>query len=214
MVLNLCISSGPVCLGGTNGTASLPWRLHLLHFYLLAVWWNRNRALMEHVSLSAGDLLSFVSNYLASFHQVNISPVGTASKSIPASWSPPKIGEVKLNFDGALFAPSSEVGLGVIARDAAGACIWWKSVCKQGLYEPEVVDAFAAREAILLALRFGWRRIILEGDSANLLFKLSEPFPDYSILGPIVRDIKLLASGFDQCRFSLVRRSGNRLPIA
>ncbi|KAL0315341.1 UNVERIFIED_CONTAM: hypothetical protein Sradi_5412300 [Sesamum radiatum] len=30
-----------------------------------AVWWNRNRALMEHTSLSAGDLLSFVSNLIA-----------------------------------------------------------------------------------------------------------------------------------------------------
>ncbi|KAL0315338.1 UNVERIFIED_CONTAM: hypothetical protein Sradi_5412000 [Sesamum radiatum] len=135
----------------------------------------------------------------------------TASKSIPASWSPPKLGEVKLNFDGALFASSSEVGLGVIARDSAGACIWWKSVCKQGMYEPEMVEAFAAREAILLALRFGWRRIIIEGDSANLLLKLSAPSPDCSVLGPIVRDIKLLASGFDQCLFSLVRRSGNKI---
>ncbi|KAL0282834.1 UNVERIFIED_CONTAM: putative mitochondrial protein [Sesamum angustifolium] len=176
-----------------------------------AVWWNRNRALMEHASLSAGDLLSFVSNYLASFHQVNTSPVRIVSKSIPTSWSPPELGEVKLNFDRALFAPSSEVGLGVIARDAAGACIWWKSVCKQGMYEPEMVEAFAAREAILLALRFGWRRIIIEGDSANLLLKLSEPSPDCSVLGPIVRDIKLLAFGFDQCLFSLVRRSGNKI---
>ncbi|KAL0318634.1 UNVERIFIED_CONTAM: hypothetical protein Sangu_2019600 [Sesamum angustifolium] len=85
-----------------------------------AVWWNRNRALMEQTSLPAGDLLSFASNYLASFQQVNFSSVRIAPKSPPARWSPPKFGEVKLNFDGALFASSSEVGLGVIARDSAG----------------------------------------------------------------------------------------------
>ncbi|KAL0341640.1 UNVERIFIED_CONTAM: hypothetical protein Scaly_1826600 [Sesamum calycinum] len=115
-----------------------------------------------------------------------LSNLRIAPKSPPARWSPPKFGEVKLNFDGALFASSSEVGLGVIARDSAGACIWWKFVCKQGLFEPEMVEAFVAREAILLARRFGWRSIIIEGDGANLFLKLLASSPDCSGLGPIV----------------------------
>ncbi|KAL0457575.1 UNVERIFIED_CONTAM: Retrovirus-related Pol polyprotein from transposon TNT 1-94 [Sesamum latifolium] len=116
------------------------------------VWWNRNRALMERSSLSA---------------------VKIALKISPARWSPPRLGEVKLNFDEAIFALSSEIGLGVIARDSDGACVGWNSVHKKGLLLPEMVEAFAAREAILLACRFGWRRIILEGDYVNLQFKLS-----------------------------------------
>ncbi|KAK4398964.1 hypothetical protein Sango_1371900 [Sesamum angolense] len=126
-------------------------------------------------------------------------------------WSPPGLGEVKLNFDGAIFASSVEVGIGIIARDSAGACVGWKSVRKQGLFEPEMVEALAAREAILLACWVGWRRIILEGDCANIYQKLSALSHDCSALGAIIRDIKCLALNFDLCSFSLVRRSGNKV---
>ncbi|KAL0444149.1 UNVERIFIED_CONTAM: hypothetical protein Slati_2137600 [Sesamum latifolium] len=138
-----------------------------------AIWWNRNRALMEQTWLPEGDLLSFTTNYLASFQQINTSSIKLVPKTSPACWSPPGFGEVKLNFDRAIFASSSEVGLGVIARNSAGVSIWWKSVRKQGLFELEMLEAFTAREAILLARQFGWRRIILERDCANLYFKLS-----------------------------------------
>ncbi|KAK4402167.1 60S ribosomal protein L22-2 [Sesamum angolense] len=36
-----------------------------------------------------------------------------------------------------------------------------------------VVEAFAAQDVVLLACRLGWRRIILEGDYANLFVQLS-----------------------------------------
>ncbi|KAL0435443.1 UNVERIFIED_CONTAM: putative mitochondrial protein [Sesamum radiatum] len=176
-----------------------------------ALWWNRNRALNEHVWLSAGDLVSFAANYLTSFQQLNISPVKMGARPAPTHWVPPEPGAVKLNFDGAVFASSSAVGLGVVARDSAGACVWWQSVQKQGIFPPEVVEAFAAREAILLARRFGWRRIILEGDCAALYSKLISSSPDCSALGSIVRDVKCVASFFDYCLFSLVRRSGNQV---
>ncbi|KAL0285580.1 UNVERIFIED_CONTAM: hypothetical protein Scaly_2814500 [Sesamum calycinum] len=96
--------------------------------------------------------------------------------SPPVRWSPPGLGEVKLNFDGAIFASSVEVGIGIIARDSAGACVGWKSVRKQGLFEPEMVEALAAREAILLACRvwleLSLKEIVLTSIKSCLLFHL------------------------------------------
>ncbi|KAK4401657.1 hypothetical protein Sango_0906400 [Sesamum angolense] len=166
---------------------------------------------MEQSYLSAGDLLSFATNYLASFQQLTASSSKVTHQAPPVRWSPPGLDEVKLNFDGAIFASSVEVGIGIIARDSAGACVGWKSVRKQGSFVPEMVEAMAAREAILLACRVGWRRIILEGDCANIYQKLSALSPDCSALGAIIRDIKCLALNFDLCSFSLVRRSGNKV---
>ncbi|KAL0319081.1 UNVERIFIED_CONTAM: hypothetical protein Sangu_2064300 [Sesamum angustifolium] len=111
------------------------------------------------------------------------------------------------------FASSSEFWLGVIARNSFGECIGWKAVRKKGLHKPEMVEAFAAREAILLACRFGWKEIILEGDCATLYFKLSSSQSDCSDSGTIIRDIKFLASGFDSCSFSLFRRLVTKRPI-
>ncbi|KAL0449808.1 UNVERIFIED_CONTAM: putative mitochondrial protein [Sesamum latifolium] len=176
-----------------------------------SVWWNRNRSLMERVSMSAGELLSFATNYLHSFQQAATLPDRIDTKVINRRWSPLGIGEIKLNFDGAVFLNSSEIGLGVIAQDSDGVCIGWRSVRMKGLRAPEMVEATAAREAILLAERFGWRRITLEGDCANLYFKLVSCLPDCSALGIITRDIKSLASAFDSCSFSLVRRTGNQV---
>ncbi|KAK4381551.1 putative mitochondrial protein [Sesamum angolense] len=128
----------------------------------------------------------------------------------PPRWSPPDRSVIKLNFDGATFASSSEFGLGVITRNSLGECIGWKVVRKKGLHKPEMVEAFAAREAILIACGFGWKEIILEGDCATLYFKLSSSQPDCSDSSAIIRDIKFLASGFDSCSFSLIRRTGNK----
>ncbi|KAL0360571.1 UNVERIFIED_CONTAM: hypothetical protein Sradi_3741600 [Sesamum radiatum] len=141
----------------------------------------------------------------------SVSTVQVKAPTTPTHWSPPSLGEVKLNFDGAVFPSLDVVGLGVVARDSTGECVWWKTVCKQGLVEPEMVEAFAAREAILLALRLGWPRVILEGDCANLHLKLVSRLPDCSALGPIIRDIKYLVSSFVACSFSLIRRSGNKV---
>ncbi|KAL0389164.1 UNVERIFIED_CONTAM: hypothetical protein Scaly_0273500 [Sesamum calycinum] len=77
--------------------------------------------------------------------------------------------------------------------------------------EPETVEALAAREAVSLARRMGWRKIIVEGDCANLHLKLSSSQEDCSAIGTIVRDIKFLATDFEVCVFALVRRTGNRV---
>ncbi|KAL0355952.1 UNVERIFIED_CONTAM: putative mitochondrial protein [Sesamum radiatum] len=133
------------------------------------------------------------------------------TKVISRRWSPPGFGEIKLNFDGAVFGSSSKIGLGIIARNSDGVSVGRKSARRKGLPAPEMVEATAAREAILLAGRFGWRRIVLEGDCANLYFKLVSYQLDCSALGIITRDVKSLASAFDSCSFSLVRRSGNQV---
>ncbi|KAL0375755.1 UNVERIFIED_CONTAM: hypothetical protein Scaly_0693100 [Sesamum calycinum] len=78
---------------------------------------------------------------------------------------------------------ANEVGVGVVARDSAGPCLWWKFVRKKGSLEPELVEAFEARDAVLLARSLGWRRIILEGDCANLYTRLSSSQLDCSALG-------------------------------
>ncbi|KAL0418871.1 UNVERIFIED_CONTAM: hypothetical protein Sradi_1300600 [Sesamum radiatum] len=129
----------------------------------------------------------------------------------PFRWSPPGDGVIKLNYDGAMFSSSLEIGIGVIARDSARACVWWKSIRKRWIPKPEMVEALAAREAVFLARRFGWRRIVLEGDCANLRRKLNSHQPDCSTTGALIRDIKCLASEVDICSFLLVRRAANKV---
>ncbi|KAL0316167.1 UNVERIFIED_CONTAM: putative mitochondrial protein [Sesamum radiatum] len=114
-----------------------------------------------------------------------------ASPSAPRSWTflwtakvPPKVG---------LWAMLS-LGVVRLARSAS----------------PEVAEAVAAREAACLAIRFGWRYVIIEGDCEPLVLKLQSSSFDFSCTSPIVHDIKSLVSNLS-CGFSLVRRTGNRV---
>ncbi|KAL0297796.1 UNVERIFIED_CONTAM: hypothetical protein Sradi_6831700 [Sesamum radiatum] len=176
-----------------------------------AIWWNRNHSLMERTFMPAGELLSFSLNYLFTFRQVTATPTKLAPPTSPVSWSLPGDGATKLNYDGAMFSSSLEIGIGVIARDSTGVCIWWKSIRKRWILEPEMVEALAAREAVLLARRFSWRRVVLEGDCANIHSKLISHQPDSSTTGTVIRDIKCLVFEFDLCSFLLVRRATNKV---
>ncbi|KAL0413688.1 UNVERIFIED_CONTAM: hypothetical protein Sradi_1570500 [Sesamum radiatum] len=54
---------------------------------------------------------------------INVSSVKFMPTTPPAHWSPPEFEEVKLNFGGAIFVSSLDVGLGIVARDSVGACV-------------------------------------------------------------------------------------------
>ncbi|KAL0439335.1 UNVERIFIED_CONTAM: hypothetical protein Slati_2416500 [Sesamum latifolium] len=99
------------------------------------------------------------------------------------------INVVKINFDGALFVNKGESGIGIVARDSAGSCLAWLSHCLPKCLSLELVKAMAAREALSMAQRLHWRRIILEGDCLPLIQKLQSWREDHSATGPITSDI-------------------------
>ncbi|KAL0404191.1 UNVERIFIED_CONTAM: hypothetical protein Sradi_2059900 [Sesamum radiatum] len=125
------------------------------------------------------------------------------------SWSPPPPGCIKVNFDGALLHGGSALGLGIIARDTAGRCLTWASWKLNRGGSAEETEAYAAREAVLLARRKQWDRVIFEGDCTSLLTKISTTHTDYSIVGPLVVDIRLGSAHFESVFFSFVRRLSN-----
>ncbi|KAL0349547.1 UNVERIFIED_CONTAM: hypothetical protein Sradi_4103900 [Sesamum radiatum] len=129
------------------------------------------------------------------FYQIKATPEKIVPRVSLARWSPPGDDEIKLNFDGAMLAASSEIGVGVVARDSR-----W-------VPEPKLVEGFVSREAVLLARRFGWRRIVLERDCANLHLKLSSPQADCAATSVVTRDIKRIISDFECYGFSLVPRT-------
>ncbi|KAL0303174.1 UNVERIFIED_CONTAM: hypothetical protein Sradi_6185500 [Sesamum radiatum] len=55
----------------------------------------------------------------------------------------------------------------------------------------------------------GWRSIVIEGHGASLIRKLQRSNPDFSLIGPVVMDIRELASSFYFCSFQFVKRACN-----
>ncbi|KAL0368275.1 UNVERIFIED_CONTAM: hypothetical protein Scaly_1046400 [Sesamum calycinum] len=140
------------------------------------IWWCRNQKLFKGKCLAPDQAVCFARHYIDSYLLQNLdAPCSTPSRSV-LHWQRPPQGMVKLNFDGALMDQGGAMGMDIIAQDHMGACIDWIFVCLPSHSHAELAEALAAREAILLAHRGGWSKIILDRDYATLIRKLVSRF--------------------------------------
>ncbi|KAL0303741.1 UNVERIFIED_CONTAM: hypothetical protein Sradi_6242200 [Sesamum radiatum] len=164
---------------------------------------------MERRTLDPDQVISHARHYYSAFLSQMGDLMARPRTTTHDRWSPPPVNVVKINFDGALFVNEGESGIGVVAHDSAGSCLAWLSHGLPNCLSPELVEAKAAREALSMAQRLHWRRIILEGDCLPLLQKLKSLREDYSATGPITSDIFHILSVFNCVSFSFIKRSGN-----
>ncbi|KAK4387779.1 hypothetical protein Sango_2384500 [Sesamum angolense] len=121
----------------------------------------------------------------------------------------PSPDSIKVNFDGGVRDGGCALGIGILARNASGHCLAWLSLRLDRSGNAEMAEALAAREAIHFALRHRWPRVIFEGDNSTLMNKISSVQADFSVISPLVADIRFLSSRIDHVSFSFVRRLGN-----
>lgn len=115
-------------------------------------------------------LLEAASNSLAEF-QTKQTDRPVQQKPTSQKWRPPPKDTYKANYDGAVFSDSDKAGLGVVVRNEKGegmASLAEKIILPSG--GVKVIEAMAARRAILLAVKLGFQKCIIEGDS-EIVFK-------------------------------------------
>ncbi|KAL0298063.1 UNVERIFIED_CONTAM: hypothetical protein Sangu_3163900 [Sesamum angustifolium] len=116
-------------------------------------------------------------------------------------WLRPLSDCIKINFDGGALDGARASGIRGIAHNARGVCVAWLSLHLTRGGSAEIAEAFAAREAIRLALQHRWPRVILEADSSNLLHKLSSNQLDLSAISILIADVLFLSSFFTSIFF-------------
>ncbi|KAK9995900.1 hypothetical protein SO802_020586 [Lithocarpus litseifolius] len=123
------------------------------------------------------------------------------------TWSPPPSGCIKLNVDAA--TRSSGSALAVVARNHLGdvLSIWVK---KYHNSSPAIAEAESLYWAMNLAVKEGWKSVILEGDAKNCFDPLINPdlSPEWHTHN-IICNIHSLAIAFDSVNFRWVRRTCN-----
>ncbi|SPT16885.1 unnamed protein product [Triticum aestivum] len=125
------------------------------------------------------------------------------------SWSPPSEGLMLVNVDAAIFSQSARAGFGVVIRDHRGRV----QVANRGYFErvqiPEVAEAMALQQALILANNTGMRKIMVASDCLSLINKIKGLGFDRSPTGAIVHDIRKCATKFVSCSLIHVNRSCN-----
>ena len=148
---------------------------------------------------------------LQEFTDVQDSPVWSAIPWVEARWKPPSAGLFKINFDGAVFMDRSLVGLGIVIRDESGLIIVALSQKIPLPSSMELVEALAARRALIFAQEISIFKAEVEGDSLKVIQALNNPKPNRTQIGHIICDIQILGVGMQSCTFNHTRRGGNRL---
>lgn len=128
---------------------------------------------------------------------------------LPAKWSPPLVGMVKINFDGAFTESNPKAGIGVVIRDDKGKLLVACSKQIPAGINAHHIKALTTMEAFRLALDTGFQHVLLEGDALMIVQAIKNPNTNLSSVGHILEGIKSLCGSFASCFILHVRREGN-----
>nr|XP_023900880.1 uncharacterized protein LOC112012720 [Quercus suber] len=133
-------------------------------------------------------------------------------KPKPASvkWIPLVPSELKVNFDGATFAESDEVGIGIIIRNEIGEVMATLSKKNAQPHSVEILEILAARRAIQFTVELGFHHATFEGDVEGVIKALSLGSFPITTTGHLVKDCKSIAGSLRAYSFSHTRRQGNK----
>lgn len=168
----------------------------------------RNNGTEVHPARTASKVRAYVRMVLQHCSKPKPDPRRESSSST-VIWTPPPAGVVAVNVDAALFPSIRRMGMGFVARNHLGECMFAGSEQLQGFSEPELAEALAIRRALEVCRSEGCSSIVLASDCLSMVNKIKSTAQDRSRVGAVVSDIKSLASGFTQCSFLHVRRGMN-----
>ncbi|KAK9998718.1 hypothetical protein SO802_018321 [Lithocarpus litseifolius] len=178
------------------------------------IWERRNRLRVHQPVWDVGNVVDRASALLREFRDVQKLPLRRSVPREAVKWSPPAEGLYKVNFDGAVFEDQACAGLGVVIRDSAGLVI---GVLSQKIRLPSsmvTVEALAARRAVMFAKEISVFRVVVEGDSLQVIKAVNNSKLSMSSYGHIIDEIRLLSTSFSCCNFVHVQREGNKLAHA
>jgi hypothetical protein len=167
-----------------------------------AIWGARNNSVHNKVTPNFQNLVIQVQK------TIDIHQQAWTAKDLIASWNPPPIGFIKINFDVAV-RPNYMVAAAIIS-DHDGSLLW-ATAKKIPLMDINAGEAQAALLAVETATRFyPSSSLILEGDSLITITALNNPnyCTEWSSRG-IIADVIFLLSSFSSWSATKVSRSIN-----
>ncbi|XP_075665535.1 uncharacterized protein LOC142635224 [Castanea sativa] len=178
-----------------------------------SIWLARNKGRVNEPCAPLGKIFKAARSILSEFQTKRI-PRQSVAPSNTVKWKPSRSNFYEVNYDRVVLKDSGEAGLGVVIRNEKGEVVGSLAEKIKLPDSIEVLEALAARKAILFAIELGLQRVIIEGDSEIIFKALSESCSDCSHIGHIIKDCKSISSLFQTHSFSHTRRQGNAVAHA
>ena len=154
-----------------------------------SIWCRRNKIRCNEQTVPVNKVFDAAVVMLTEFQQ-KFPGRGPKLKQSPARWKPPATGELKANFDGAVFANTGEAGIGVVIRNEYGEVM---AALSEKIALPssvETLELLVARRAAVFAVELGLQHISFEGDAEGVKKALAQRDVTHSPVGHIVKDFK------------------------
>ncbi|KAK9028151.1 hypothetical protein V6N11_067963 [Hibiscus sabdariffa] len=183
-------------------------RMVLLVVSIWGIWSYRNNKIHNQVSQSAMDLVRFISSYVGELTSIadNAASLCSASR---LHWLPPRDDAIKVNFDACFSSRYRTSFFGVVARNYRGSIMAIGTIPHRFVPSPEMAEAYACIDAILLARDAGFRSVIIEGDALTVINKANCRKDDRSVLRSLVMQIHGMQAFFISFTFSHAVRTCN-----
>ncbi|XP_042974783.1 uncharacterized protein LOC122306422 [Carya illinoinensis] len=138
--------------------------------------------------------------------------VGITRGSTPCEkWKKPSEGKYKLNWDAAIDVSRDLVGIGGIIRDCNGEVLATLRAKRKMILSPFAAEAYALMVAMLFSNEAGILKLMLKGDSLQVVQKLQKLVEDWSIGGLIVEDTRKVLKSFISWSVCHTKRDANMI---
>ncbi|KAK9035619.1 hypothetical protein V6N11_077653 [Hibiscus sabdariffa] len=88
-------------------------------------------------------------------------------------------------------------------------CSRWSAPALNIVKYAFMAEELACLQAMIFAIELDFRRVVFEGDSLAVIRRVSASSYDYSVISPIVNDIREAVKGLKSVVFNFVHREGN-----
>lgn len=149
-----------------------------------------------------------VAEFITYKQKVSFFPTQAGTSVLNAKWKPPPHGTLKINID-AHVVEGRYANVGVVVRNAAGTITLAAVKRLEGRWEVALAEAAAARYGLMVARRYGFENIWLEGDALEVVQGVRKEMEGFTPLHMLYDDIRWLLHAFRNFMFSHVKRAGN-----
>ena len=175
-----------------------------------AIWYAKWKIIHENNYQSPLSTHCFVERFLADLAESK--PVQKEWKPAQAKqpgWIPPPPGFGKINVDAALAKNTTKFTMAAVVRDEAGNFLGASALVMEGITDPEMAEAMACREGMVLTSDLVLQKFKLASDCRNVVRNLQGTA--MGAYGHIIREIKARAEDFTEVRFTHEGRDAHRL---
>lgn len=178
---------------------------------IVTMWalWKAKRDLVHEDKWQSPFVTSkFVEHFLREQKELETPQVRLPrDTAAPRRWTPPPVGSVKGNVDGAISVTKGRGAAAAIFRSGTGTFLGASVLVCQGMIDPASIEAIACREALCLARDLNIQKGIVASDSSEVVRAIREGSKGLHAM--VIKEIQNLVHSVGDFMFSHERREDN-----